>query len=134
MDVELKPGANTAAVRRLLEALRAQDREAIAAALHPEVEAKGQKGTFKGIEAVAGWAKPSDDGHLRSRIEVDELREVGDHVAVAARRQWLWREGDELADEAPFGALLELRDGRVYRWRQDFPSIVEAIEAIPADG
>ena len=118
-------------VERLLAALRARDAEATAAELHPEVIATGDKGTFEGIDAVVGWAKPSDDGHLVSRVEVDEIREIGDHVAVAARRQWRWREGDELADESPFGVLLELRDGKVYRWRQDFDSIIDAIDAIP---
>jgi limonene-1,2-epoxide hydrolase len=116
---------------RLMAALRARDGKAVAAELHPEIVATGEKGTFEGIDAVVGWAKPSDDGHLVSRVEVDEVREVGDdHVAVAARRQWRWKEGDELADEAPFGVLFELRDGKVYRWRQDFPSIVDAIDAI----
>jgi ketosteroid isomerase-like protein len=125
-------GENAATVRRLHEALRACDPEAVAAELHPEIEAEGDKGRFRGIEAVVGWAKPSDDGHLVSRVEVDEVREVGDrHVAVDARRQWRWKDGDELADEAHFGALLELRDGRIYRWRQNFGSIIDAIEAIP---
>jgi hypothetical protein len=118
-------------VERLHAALRARDREAIAAALHPEIVATGDKGSFEGIDAVIGWAKPSDDGHLVSRVEVDEVRAVGDgHVAVGARRQWRWKEGDELADEAPFGVLFELRDGKVYRWRQNFPSIIDAIDAI----
>ena len=121
-------------IERLLAALRARDAEATAALLHPEIVATGDKGTFEGIDAVVGWAKPSDDGHLVSRVEVDEIREVGaDHVAVAARRQWRWKEGpDEVADESPFGVLFELRDGKIYRWRQDFASIVDAIEAIPA--
>ena len=121
-------------VRRLLAALRARDAEATAAELHPEVVATGDKGTFEGIDAVVGWAKPSDDGHLVSRVEVDEIREVGDHhVAVAARRQWRWKEDpDEVADESPFGVLFELREGKVYRWRQNFPSIIDAIEAIEA--
>jgi limonene-1,2-epoxide hydrolase len=118
-------------VERLHAALRARDREAIAAELHPEIVATGDKGSFEGIDAVIGWAKPSDDGHLVSRVEVDEVRAVGDgHVAVGARRQWRWKEGDELADEAPFGVLFELRDGKVYRWRQNFPSIIDAIDAI----
>jgi len=119
-------------VRRLLAALRARDGEAVAAELHPEIVATGDKGTFEGVDAVVGWAKPSDDGHLVSRVEIDDIEEVGRYVAVAARRQWWWREQDELADEAGFGLLFELRDGRVYRWRQNFPSIVEALEAIPA--
>lgn len=121
-------------MERLLAALRARDGETVATLLHPEVEATGDKGTYEGVEAVVGWAKPSDDGHLVSRVEVDEIRPVGDHhVAVAARRQWRWKEDpDTVADEAPFGVLFELRDGFVYRWRQNFPSIVDAIEAIPA--
>ena len=125
-------GDNTETVTRLLAALRARDEEAVAAELHPEVEATGQKGTFRGIEAVVGWAKPSVDGHLRSQVEVDEISEVGDFVAVGARRRWRWDGEDEVADESPFGVLLELRDGKIYRWRQDFASMVDAIDAIPA--
>ncbi|MFI5123312.1 MAG: nuclear transport factor 2 family protein [Vicinamibacteria bacterium] len=123
--------SGTDTVQRLMAALRARDAEAVAVELHPEIIATGDKGTFEGVDAVVGWAKPSDDGHLVSRIEVDEIREVGDrHVAVDARRQWWWKDDDELADEQRFGVLLELRDGKVYRWRQNFPSIIDAIEAI----
>jgi ketosteroid isomerase-like protein len=123
---------NADRARRLLAALRARDAEAAAAELHPEIVATGDKGTYEGIDAVVGWAKPSDDGHLISRVEVDEVREVGDsHVAIAARRQWRWKEHPaDVADEAPFGVLLEFRDGRVIRWRQNFASIIDAIEAI----
>lgn len=119
-------------VTALLSALRGRDAEATAALLHPEIVATGDKGTFEGIDAVVGWAKPSDDGHLVSRVEVDEIREVGaHHVAVAARREWRWKEDpNAVADESPFGVLFELRDGKVYRWRQNFPSIIDAIDAI----
>lgn len=124
-------GANAAVVEALLEALRTRDHDSAASRLHSEVEAKGIRGTLRGVDAVVGWAKPSSGGELVSRVEVDEVREVGlRHVAVAARRQWRWREQDELADEAEFGVLFELRDGRVYRWRQDFDSIIDAIESI----
>ena len=121
-------------VERLLAALHARDGGAVAELLHPDVVATGDKGNFEGVDAVVGWAKPSDDGHLVSRVEIDEIRPVGTHhVAVAARRQWCWKEEPgEVADEASFGVLFELRDGRVYRWRQNFPSIVDAIEAISA--
>jgi hypothetical protein len=124
----------TDAVARLLAALRARDGEAVAAELHPEIVATGDKGSFEGVDSVVGWAKPSDDGHLVSRVEVDEVREVGDrHVAVAARRQWRWKEEpDKVADEAPFGVLFEFRDGLVYRWRQNFASIIDAVDAIEA--
>jgi hypothetical protein len=125
--------SNAESATRMLAGLRARDAEATAAELHPEIVATGDKGTYEGVDAVVAWAKPSDDGHLVSRVEVDEVREVGDdYVALAARRQWRWKEEyDHVADEAPFGVLLEFRDGKIYRWRQNFPSIVEAIEAIP---
>jgi ketosteroid isomerase-like protein len=124
--------SNVDSARRLLAALRARDAEATAAELHPEIVATGDKGTHEGIDAVVGWAKPTDDGHLVSRVEVDEIREVGDnHVALAARRQWRWKDDPEtVADESPFGILLEFRDGKVYRWRQNFPSVIDAIDAI----
>lgn len=124
--------SNRETVERLLAALRERNGEAVAVLLHPLIEATGDKGTFEGVDAVVGWAKPSDDGHLVSRVEVDEIRHLGDHhVAVAARRQWRWKEDpDTVADEVPFGVLFELRDGRIYRWRQNFPSVIEAIEAI----
>jgi hypothetical protein len=126
--------SNAESAQRLLAALRARDTEATAAELHPEVVATGDKGTYEGIDAVVGWAKPSDDGHLVSCVEVDEVREIGDaYVAMAARRQWRWKEDyDHVADEAPFGVLFEFRDGQIIRWRQNFASIVDAIDAIPA--
>lgn len=130
--------SNREIVEVLLIALRARDGAAVARLLHPEIQARGEKGSFSGIDAVVGWAKPSDDGHLVSRVEVDEVREVGDlHVAVDARRQWRWKEGEdkhenELADESRFGVLFELRDGLIYRWRQDFASIIDAIDSIEA--
>ena len=106
----------------------------MAAQLHPEIEAQGRRGPFRGIEAVVGWARPNDDGYLHSRIELDELREVGDrYVAADARRQWCWEETGEVAAEDRFGALFELRDGLVYRWHQEFPTIIDAIESIPAE-
>ncbi len=124
-------GDNAATVGRLLAALRARDLEATAAELDPEVEAIGDKGRFEGRDAVLAWAKPSTDGHLVSRVEVDEVREVGErHVAVEARRQWRWKEDDALANESRFGVLFELREGRIVRWRQNFGSIVDAIDAI----
>ena len=72
------------------------------------------------------------DGHLVSSVEVDEIREVADWVAVAARRLWSWAETGDVADEQRFGVLFRVRDGRVVHWDQTFDSMTDAIEAIPA--
>jgi limonene-1,2-epoxide hydrolase len=120
-------------VERLLAALRARDDEAVAAALHPEVEAVGARGLKQGPAEVVAWAKPSVDGHLISSVEVDEIREVGgEWVVVAARRLWSWTETGDLADEEPFGVLFRIRDGKVVSWNQTYGSMTDAIDAIPA--
>ena len=127
-------GADADAVRRLLAAVTDRDMDAVAAELHPEIEAHGRRGPFRGVDEVVGWSKPNDAGYLSSRVELDELRQVGDrYVAADARRQWCWKESGEVATEDRFGALFEFRDGRIYRWRQDFGSIIDALEAIPAE-
>lgn len=124
---------NAVVVTRLLAALREGDEAAVASELHPEVEATGQRGTKRGVPEVVAWAKPSLDGHLVSRVEVDDVREIGaDWVAVAARRQWRWAESGELADEAGFGVLFRVHEDRVVSWNQTFPAIADAIDAIPA--
>jgi ketosteroid isomerase-like protein len=125
---------SAAEFERLHAALQAQDLDRVVELLDPEVEVTGMKGTFRGPEAVRRWLTPSEGGTLSSRIELDEIREVGgEYVAIGARRLWHWRENDELADESGFGALFRFRDGRLVSWRQDFGSIVDAIEAIPRE-
>jgi hypothetical protein len=60
------------------------------------------------------------------------VRQVVDgYVVIDARKQWWWKEENELADESPLATLFELRDGKVYRWT-NFDSVVDAIDAIPA--
>ncbi len=125
--------SNIEIIERLAAALRARDEAAVAAELHPEVEAIGARGLKKGIAEVVAWAKPSVDGHLVSSVEVDEIREIaGEWVAVAARRIWSWAETGDVAEEEPFGVLYRVRDGKVVSWNQTYGSMTDAIDAIPA--
>ena len=124
--------SNLTTTERLLGALAEQDLDVFVSLLDPEIEVEGLKGTFRGHDQVRRWATASPEGNLYSRVVVDDVREVGDsYVAIDARRQWFWREDDELAEESRFGSLLRLRDAKVVEWRLGFPSIVEAIEAVP---
>lgn len=117
---------------RLHEALERQDLDTVVSMLDPEIEVTAFKGTFRGPEEVRRWATRAPFGSLYSVIEIDAARQVGaDHVAVQARRRWHWRETDELALEEGFGGLFRFRDGKVWRWRQTFPSLEEALEAVP---
>jgi limonene-1,2-epoxide hydrolase len=124
---------NIEVIERLAAALRAHDEAAVAAELHPEVEAVGARGMKKGPAEVVAWAKPSVEGHLVSSVEVDEIREVArEWVAVEARRIWRWAETGDVADEEPFGVLYRIRHGKVVSWNQTYGSMTDAIDAIPA--
>ena len=127
----MAPSADT--VYRLLRALRRRDTDAVAAQLHPEVEAHGARGTKRGVEEVIAWAKPSADGALISSVEVDQILDIAEEwVAVGARRLWAWAESGDVADEEPFGVLFRVQDGKVIDWNQTYGSITDAIDAIPA--
>lgn len=118
------------AVRAAFDALRRQDLEAFEALLHSEVEVEGLKGDFAGIGEVRRWATSVPTGELAMRVELDRVVEVGDsEVAAGARRQWRWREGDELAEESEFGVLVTFRDGLIHRWRQRFDDLQQAMAA-----
>ena len=124
---------NITVVRRLLAALHDRDEQAVAAELHPDIEALGARGRKRGIEEVVAWAKPSSDGHLVSSVVEDEVLAVGEEwVAVGARRIWTWVESGEQADVEGFGVLFRVRDGKVVSWDQTFGSITDAIAGIPA--
>ena len=111
---------------------RARPRDGVAAAAAPRDRGARRHGPLPRDRGGGGWARTNDDGHLSSRVEIDELREVGDrYVAADARRQWGWKEEDDLAAEARFGVLFELRDGHVLSLAPGLPTIIDAIDSIP---
>jgi len=104
-------------VRALVDAFNEQHLDAFEALLDPDIEVHGRKGLHKGSAAVLDWATMSGKGDLVQRIEIDELRELGDDVVAFARRQWLWREDREVADESPDFILFRFRDGVLISWQ-----------------
>jgi ketosteroid isomerase-like protein len=119
-------GSRADLARRFYEAFNAQDIDAFAAALHPEVELQTARGVREGIDEARAWATKSPIGELDQRVVVDEVREAGRHVLASIRRQWRWKDRDDLASEDEAAVLFSFRDGLICRV-QPFADRGEAI-------
>lgn len=115
--------------RRFYEAFNAQDIDAFAATLHPEVELQTARGLRVGIDEARAWATKQPIGGLDQWVVVDEVREAGEHALALARRQWRWRETDEVASEDELAVLFSFRDGLICRW-QPYADRGEAIAVL----
>ncbi len=92
-------GELTAAV---FAAVNAEDPTRFAALCAPEVEIHTARGVRRGREEAADWVAKQYDNLLR-RFLIDSVAEAprGGLAVVEARIRYLWREGEELADESP---------------------------------
>lgn len=113
------------AVRRFIDAFNDEDLDALAAVLDPHVLLQTRAGAVIGREEARRWATRTPTGELWQALVIDDLRERGNHVLALLRRQWSWREGNEVADEEQFGVVADLRDGLIGRW-QPFDDRAEA--------
>jgi ketosteroid isomerase-like protein len=107
--------AATDLVRRFTDAFNAQDLDAFAETLHPEVEILASRGPRRGIDEAREWAtfKP---GGLQQHQVIDELEEAGDKVLALNRRQWHWAETGEFGTEEPMAYVFTIDDGLIGRW------------------
>jgi ketosteroid isomerase-like protein len=108
--------SNAEVARRILEAISVGDVDAFVALLDPDVEIQTQRGVRRGRDEVARWARSKFE-HLERRYEVDEVHTAGTRVVVLARVQYVWRETRKVGDESLVGIMLDLRDGKLLRWR-----------------
>jgi ketosteroid isomerase-like protein len=108
--------SNAEVARRILEAISEGDVDAFVALLDPDVEIQTQRGVRRGRDEVARWARSKFE-HLERRYEVDEVHTAGTRVVVLARVQYVWRETRKVGDESLVGIMLDLRDGKLLRWR-----------------
>src|SRR5919108_4059531 len=102
-------------VRRFYEAFNGQDLDALEATLHSEVELETARGPRFGREAAREWATRIPSGELEQRVVLDGVRVHGDRAVALIRRQWWWREEDELGEAEELAALFEFRDGLISR-------------------
>jgi ketosteroid isomerase-like protein len=108
--------SNAEVARWILEAISEGDVDAFVALLDPDVEIQTQRGVRRGRDEVARWARSKFE-HLERRYEVDEVHTAGTRVVVLARVQYVWRETRKVGDESLVGIVLDLRDGKLLRWR-----------------
>ena len=125
---------STEVVRRMYEAFHRGDAETALAHFDPEVvidaSARIDGGVGHGRDGVAemigGWIATFDDWSE----EIEELREVGDHVYVASRQRGLGK-GSGIETEFRYGVLYEVRGGLIARMVM-FNDPAEALEAAGA--
>ena len=102
-------------IRAFYDAFNDGDLDALVATLHQDVELVTARGPRFGHAGARTWATRNPDGELEQRVVLDGVRQQGDRAVGLIRRQWWWREGDELAEEEELGAVFELRDGLIGR-------------------
>jgi ketosteroid isomerase-like protein len=117
-----------ALAKRILDTISEGDVDAFVELLDPEVEIHTQRGVRRGREEVARWARTRFE-HLERRYEVDEVHTRGGRVVVLARVLYVWRESRKVGDESLVGIVLDLRDGKLLRWRL-YDDPMEALEEL----
>jgi len=115
-------------VRRFYEAFNAQDLDGFVDTLHPHVELQTARGLRIGLGEARAWATRNAAGDLRQRYVVEDLIEEGNHVVALVRKQWRWKETEELAEEEETAALFTFEGGSIARW-QPFTERAEALRA-----
>jgi ketosteroid isomerase-like protein len=115
-------------VRRFYEAFNAQDLDGFADTLHPHVELQTARGLRIGLTEARAWATRNPSGDLRQRYVVEDLIEEGNHIVAMVRKQWRWKDTEELAEEEETAALFTFEGGSIARW-QPFTERAEALRA-----
>jgi hypothetical protein len=117
-----------AAIRAFIDAFNAEDLDALVATLSDDVEIQASRGLVEGRAEARDWATRRPSGELAQRLVIEEVAEHGAHVIATVRREWVWREGGEVADSERIFYVATLRDGLICRWAP-FASYEEAVQA-----
>jgi ketosteroid isomerase-like protein len=104
------------AVRAYVDAFNAEDLDALTAVLAEDVEIQAGRGLLEGHDEARRWATRKPSGELHQRLVLDDAAEHGAHTIATVRRQWAWRESDEVADEQEIFYVATMRDGLIARW------------------
>lgn len=100
----------------LIEAINGRDGRKLAELLDETSEVVTGRSTHVGSEAITAWAGKSFD-HLIRRYAIGEMRGGGGSVLLLGEVQYVWSEGEEVADSTPVALEVELAGGRLRRLR-----------------
>ena len=123
------------AFKRALDAFNRRDFDAVLEQLDPEAEwhpgvqasLEGETTTFRGREAVRKGLQGLVDAFADLRLEVSEVRDLGDRVLATGRlRAHGTESGVEI--ESPWAYLVEYKSGKAV-WVRAFLNPREALEA-----
>jgi ketosteroid isomerase-like protein len=112
--------------------MRRRDVEAFLAFMDPDVECvpllmEPAGASYRGHDGIRRWLDELFGVFPDFSADVQEVRDFGDLLVVAARTQ-----GQGIGSDVPFRAsvwqVVEVRDGKVIRWR-NYWSEAEALEA-----
>jgi len=122
---------NLELVRREYVALAARDWDALAEVWHPDIEYEAlDPATYRGLDELKedfmGWS----DLYAEWWVEVDEIVDAGDLVAVAETFGGRGIKGSQVDTrlEQKVARLIRFKDGRIWR-SKEYPTLREALEA-----
>ena len=127
---------NVELTRRAFQAFNDRDLDALLAGLHDEVEAfphlAALEGEYRGHDGVHRWWAQLLDAFRDFRVEILEVRDLGEFIVLALRLRGRGAQSDTPLD-ATVWHVNEFRDRKVIRWRV-YTSETEALEAVEAVG
>jgi ketosteroid isomerase-like protein len=128
---------NVEAFERAIEAYNRRDIDAFLEPIDPEVELPGalqallesEAKAYRGYEGVRQWVRDIDEALLDIRLELPEIRDLGDRI-VAIGRLRARGKASGAETESPFGCVVEWKSGKATR----VVSFLDRKEALEAAG
>lgn len=108
----LAPDAVAAAV---VEAINARRPDRLESLLDERSEVVTGRNTHAGAKAILAWAAKEYD-HLVRRYAIDEYRVRDGAVLALGSVQYVWTDGEEVADSSPIAIAIEVSGGRMRRF------------------
>jgi ketosteroid isomerase-like protein len=114
-------GENAEAFRKLAGAMRVGDGDALVAGTHPDAEAvtlrSAVQGAFRGHEGVREFVRDNRENFEVFEPRYEEIEEAPDGRVLATGTLHLRGRGSGIETEFPIAAVVEFRDGLMYRYR-----------------